>query len=213
MNKAPNNRRRRETLSAERIATEAMALVDESGLEGLSFRALGKRMGCEAMSLYHYYPSKQHLIDALVNICIAETPVPEPGPSPRERLKEFCMRYRATVLLHPGFAPVFTTHRLNHREGLAWLDESVQIFSASDAPMSRKAELFRVISYFMTGAVLDEALGYAKGPSAADPVPGDEAKRDYPHILGIGAYFGQENHLRFYETGLDVLLDWVEENL
>ena len=82
-----SGRRKKPDLSADKIAAEAMALVDESGLDGLSFRALGKRLGCEAMSLYHYYPSKQHLIDALVNICIAETPVPEPGPSPRERLK------------------------------------------------------------------------------------------------------------------------------
>lgn len=58
--------------------------------------------------------------------------------------------------------------------------------------------------------MLDEALGYARGPSAADPVPADEAQRDFPAILGVCAHFGKENHLRFFETGLDVLLDWVD---
>lgn len=214
MSDQPRKRGRRRTpLSPEKIAAEAMALVDEGGMEALSFRALAKRLHCEAMSLYHYFPSKQHLIDALVNICIAETPVPQPGPGRRERLKEFCMRYRATVLRHPGFAPILTTHRLNHREGLAWLDEAVRIFEAEGLPASKRAVLFRVLSYYMTGAVLDEALGYAKGPSAAEPVPGEDAQRDFPAILAIGAHFGKENHLAFYETGLDLILDWIEREV
>ena len=77
----------------------------------------------------------------------------------------------------------------------------------------RTATLFRVLSYFITGAAVDEALGYAKGPSAAVPVPPDEAKRDFPAILGIGAYFGKENHLGFYEEGLAVILDWIEAEI
>ena len=206
-------RRKRQPLSADRIATEAMALVDEAGLDALSFRALGKRLGCEAMSLYHYYPSKQHLIDALVTICLAETPVPPPDPTPRTGLREFCRRYRATILRHPAFASILTTHRLNHREGLAWLEDCMALFEPSDAPVAKKAELFRVISYYLTGAVLDEALGYAAGPSAADPVPADEARESFPLVMAMGAHFGRENHQRFFEAGLDVLLDWVEANL
>ncbi|WP_347312440.1 TetR/AcrR family transcriptional regulator [Defluviimonas sp. SAOS-178_SWC] len=206
-------KRKRTPLSAERIATEAMALVDEGGIDALSFRTLAARLKCQAMSLYHYYPSKQHLIDALINICLAEIEIPGPGLPLRERLHRFCLNYRATVLRHPGFAAIFTSHRLNHREGLATLDACVRMFDGAGVSYERKASLFRVLSYYITGAVLDEALGYAKGASAADPVPLDEARRDFPEIMGIGAYFGRENHLKFYETGLGVLLDWIEADL
>lgn len=208
-------KRKRTPLSADRIAAEAMALVDEGGIDALSFRTLAARLKCQAMSLYHYFPSKQHLIDALVNICLAETPIPGPDLPFRERLHEFALRYRATNLRHPGFAQILTTHRLNHREGLAWLDSFVRIFDDAGRPASqaRKATLFRVLSYFICGAVVDEALGYAKGPGAADPVPADEAKRDFPAILGIGAHFGRENHQRFYEEGLNVIFDWIEADL
>jgi AcrR family transcriptional regulator len=211
----PSPKRKRTPLSAERIAAEAMALVDEGGIDALSFRTLAGRLKCQAMSLYHYYPSKQHLIDALVSICLLETPAPGPELPFRERLHEFCSRYRATALRHPGFAQVLLTHRLNHRDGLAWLDAGVRIFDVAGSTVSteRKATLFRVLSYFLSGASLDEALGYTKGPSAANPVPRDEAKRDFPAILGIGAYFGKENHLRFFEEGLGVLLDWIEVEL
>lgn len=208
-------KRKRRALSADRIAAEAMALVDEGGIDALSFRSLAARLKCQAMSLYHYYPSKQHLIDALVSICLAETPVPGPDLVFRARLHEFCLRYRATALRHPGFAQILTTHRLNHRDGLAWLDACVRMFDQPGCRLTkeRTATIFRVLSYFITGAAVDEALGYAKGPSAAVPVPADEAKRDFPAILGIGAYFGKENHLGFYEEGLAVILDWIEAEI
>lgn len=84
MARAPRNRRRT-PLNRERIAAAGTAIVDKKGLDALSFRTLGKRLKCEPMSLY-YYPSKQHLLDAMVSICLAETPVPPPGPPMRERI-------------------------------------------------------------------------------------------------------------------------------
>ena len=202
--------KRRAPLSAERIAAEALALVDEVGLEALSFRALGRRLGCEAMSVYHYYPSKQHLLDAMVTACLAETPLPPPGRPARDRLRAFALGYREMVLRHAGFAPVLVVHRLNHREGLAWLEGIAGLIGGPEMPAARRAALFRVLSYFVAGACLDEAQGYAKGPGAADPLPADAAAAEFPAITAIGAYFGEENHLRFYEEGLEVILDWIE---
>jgi AcrR family transcriptional regulator len=207
------SRKTRPALSADRIAAEAMALCDEAGFDAVSFRALGKRLGCEAMSLYHYFPSKQHLVDAMVNTCLAETPVPSPGPPARERMRALCHAYRATAVRHAGFAPILFTHRLNHREGLAWLDEVAGIFDDTRADDLRRATVFRVISYYLTGASLDEALGYARGPSAANPVPGDVAQRDFPRILALGAYFGKAYHDPFFDAGLDLLMDWMEREL
>lgn len=206
-------RRKRKPLSRESIAAEAMALVDEGGLDALSFRALGRRMGCEAMSLYHYFPSKQHLTDALVDICLDDIELPPPDLPQRERIRLFSHSLRRAILRHPAFAPVITTHRLNHRKGLEMLDACIELFRSDRITTERKATLFRVLSHFVMGAVIDEALGYAKGPSAAEPVPADVARRDFPAIMGVGAYFGQKYHLRYFETGLDILLDWIESEL
>ena len=190
-----------------------MALVDSVGLDALSFRALGKRLGCEAMSLYYYYPSKQHLIDALVTLCLDETPIPEPGLDRREHLRQFCRNYRATAVRHASFAPVLFTHRLNHAEGLAWLDRSLHILDDTDADDLTKATVFRVISYYVTGAALDESLGYAAGPTAAVPVPPDQAQQEFPRVSALGAHFGKENHDAFFDAGLDLILDWIDRVL
>ncbi len=55
----------REPLSRERIITAALELVDAEGLEGLTMRALGRRLGVEAMAIYHYFPNKSALLEAM----------------------------------------------------------------------------------------------------------------------------------------------------
>src|SRR5258706_8048377 len=52
-------------LSRERVCREALALVDEEGLDALSMRRLGARLGVEAMSLYRHVRDKADLLDAL----------------------------------------------------------------------------------------------------------------------------------------------------
>src|SRR6185437_6385691 len=63
----PKQRQKQEppSLSRERICREALALVDEEGLEALSMRRLGARLGVEAMSLYRHVRDKRDLLDAL----------------------------------------------------------------------------------------------------------------------------------------------------
>ncbi|MCV2871734.1 TetR/AcrR family transcriptional regulator [Defluviimonas sp. WL0050] len=207
---AKKPRSKRVPLSAERIAAEAMQLVDEAGLNGFSFRNLAARLGCQAMSLYHYYPSKAHLFEALIDICIAETPLPPEDLHWRERIFRFCLNYRDTALRHPGFFLYFATFRLNNASGLAFLDAIVKMMAGSGLEPKRLALHFRAISYYVTGAGVDESLGYAKGSSAVEPVPGDVAARDYPSIIGIGQYFGKAHHGEMFEHGLNELLDRME---
>lgn len=44
---------------------EAMTLVDENGLDGLTVKRLAERVGCSAGALYRHFPSKDALIGAM----------------------------------------------------------------------------------------------------------------------------------------------------
>src|SRR5438477_12031705 len=81
-------------LSRDRIVDAALALIHDDGLAAFSTRKLGERLGCEAMSIYHHFPSKQHLLDALVEHAIQTVEVPEPGPGAIERLRRSLYSYR-----------------------------------------------------------------------------------------------------------------------
>ncbi len=212
MDDAPAPPKPRPHLSHERIIEAAFRLVDTDGLEAFSFRTLATRLNCQAMSLYHYFPSKAHLYEAMVGECIAELPLPATGTW-RERLEHETLAYRGIALRHPGFFPYFTVFRQNNVAGLDYLDRILSVFAMTGLPPERRAFHFRIFGYFLGGAGMEEALGYAKGPSSVNPVPDDVARRDYPAIMAVGPWFGRDHHAAIFRHGLGVLLDAVEADI
>ena len=75
-------RHQKEQLSRERIVAEAVQLLDAEGIEALSMRTLGQRLGAGATSLYRHVASKDELIELVVDEVYGEIDVPdlaEPG--------------------------------------------------------------------------------------------------------------------------------------
>lgn len=210
---AKDRRLRGPALSAGRIAAEALALIDAEGLEAFSFRTLAARLGCQAMSIYNYYPSKAHLFEELVGMVLAEATAPDaPGPW-QDRLRRALAAYRRAALNHPGFFVYFATFRMNNRAGLTFLDGILRIFQDTGLPVEAQARHFRILSYFLTGACLDETLGYAKGPSATTPVPAEEARRDFPAIMAVGPFFAPDRHQATFDAGVEVLIAGIQADL
>ncbi|MEZ5922351.1 MAG: TetR family transcriptional regulator [Parvularculaceae bacterium] len=64
-------------LSREAVAAAALALIEEEGLARFSTRRLAARLGLQAMSLYHYFPNRGALTEAVVDRMIAEVDLPQ----------------------------------------------------------------------------------------------------------------------------------------
>lgn len=204
---------KRTQLTADAIARTALALADAEGLDNFSYRNLAKKLGCEAMSIYHYYPSKAHLLDAMVALCLAElTFLPAHLPW-QDRLRHGAAGWRTLALRHPGFFPFLAVYRLNSPEGLAMLDQVVSVFRAAGLSPEGQARGFRVFGYYITGAALDEAIGYAKGPSSANPLPDGVAAAKFPAITGIGTWFAREHHKSTFDLGVEMLVRGIEDLL
>ena len=67
---ARRGRGERVGLSRQQILDAALGLVDRDGLKGLTMRSLGQELGVEAMTLYHYVPNKDALLDGLVDLLL-----------------------------------------------------------------------------------------------------------------------------------------------
>ena len=63
----------REPLTKEKIVEKAIELLDAEGVERLSMRRLGEALGVEAMALYHHFPNKDAILDAVIGRIVAET--------------------------------------------------------------------------------------------------------------------------------------------
>ncbi len=196
-------------LSVERITEVALALIDAEGLDAFSFRTLAAQLGCQAMSIYHYFPSKAHLYEALVDICLADAvDYPESGDW-AVRIRAATQAYRRMALGHPKFFLFIATFRLNNQAGMGFLNRILKIYAETGLTTEAQARHFRIMGYFLVGAMIDETMGYAKGPSSVNPVPFSDAQRDYPAITAVGPYFGTDRHKRTFDAGIDALIDAI----
>jgi len=205
-------RGRRPPLSRERIELAALDLIEQVGLEEFSTRKLGEVVGCEAMSIYHHFPSKSHLLNALLDRVLAARPLPAMDLPPVEWIRQMSYWYRAIGTEHPRLFQYIALHRMNTRTGLGMLNTIINAFKRLGLDAETTARLFRAYSYYLTGAILDETSGYAKGPSAADPVPEEEVTRNYPHVVAAGRYFQREHFDRTFSTGLEIFLRQLEDS-
>jgi AcrR family transcriptional regulator len=100
----------RETLSREQIVKTAMLVLDEEGVAGLSMRKLAARLGSGATSLYWHVPTKDDLVDLLIDEVWAEIDVPEPELAGwRSGALLFGHSLRSAVLRHPWLPEVMYT--------------------------------------------------------------------------------------------------------
>ena len=201
---------KREPLAKERIVLKALELIEREGLDGFSFRKLATDLHCEAMSLYYHFPSKAHLFDALVAHCLSQHQWLPEGTHWRAALHHVLIEFRQVAHRNPAFFPFIVLYRMNSPKGLSLLEGILSIFRRAGFSPEQSAKYFRLLSYYVTGAALDETSGYAKGPSAAEPVPNDVVARDYPTVVSVGPYFRPSNFDATFFTGLDLLLDGIE---
>lgn len=197
----------RAPLSRERIEHAALQLIDQVGLEAFSTRRLGELLGCEAMSIYHHFPSKAHILDALVDRVVGSAHIPSHDLDSIERLRGLARGWRDMALRHPRFFSFLSVHRLNSETGVKYLNEILGALRDAGLDNENAARFFRVMSYFLMGAALDEISGYAKGPSSLDPISDEELARRFPQIATAGEFFLPPHFDRTFEMGLNLFLE------
>jgi AcrR family transcriptional regulator len=199
----------RRPLTRERIEIAALELIESGGLQSFSTRKLAEALGCEAMSIYHHFPSKAHLMDAVLDRALLEVEIPPHDLPPIERIRRMAWGIRSLALARPEFFQFMALHRMNTPGGLASLEAIIGAFRDAGFNAEQTARLFRAYSYYVIGAGLDEAAGYSKGPSAAVPVPDNDFKRDFPTVAAAGPFFRPEERAKTFEVGLEMMLDGI----
>ncbi|HSC63383.1 MAG TPA: hypothetical protein VLD35_07110, partial [Caldimonas sp.] len=150
--------------------------------------------------------SKQHLLDALVEHAIASVEVPEPGPDGEARLRRTLDSYRAMAHRWPALFPLVALHRLNMPVGIRFIESILRVIHWKMQDPELTARHFRAMGYYLIGAGLEETAGYAKGPSAADPVDDAFVAREAPHLAMVARYFAPSEWNATWQLGVDALI-------
>jgi AcrR family transcriptional regulator len=222
-------RRQREQLSRERIVAEAIALLDEEGVEALSMRALGQRLGAGATSLYRHVANKDELIELVVDEVYGELEVPEvtdPGAW-RLALHVTAHSLRQTGLRHMWMMNVLGQVGLNYL-GPNVVDlttRGLAILTTAGFDMQEATKAMSSVSSYVIGITSAEAgwltalrrQGYDErewyrtvGPKMAESAIDPALAEVYLKQLGKDPDEAREENFVY---GLDLMLDSLQVRL
>jgi AcrR family transcriptional regulator len=105
-------RGRKPTLQLDTVVNTAIALADERGITAASMANVAKALGVGTMTLYTYVPSKEELLDLMVDQALLERRLPGPGEDRpadwRAQVELYSDETRAMYSRHPWLARVST---------------------------------------------------------------------------------------------------------
>jgi AcrR family transcriptional regulator len=134
-------------LSKERVLRAGVELAARDGIESLTMRKLADELGAGAMSLYHYVPNKEELLDGMVDIVFGEIELPPTDVDWRTAMRrraistrEVLNRHRWAVgLMESRTTPGPASLRVHDavlgclREGGFSIEMTIQAYSVLDA--------------------------------------------------------------------------------
>lgn len=163
-------REARPPLSRAAIVEAALALVDAGGMEALSMRAIGSRLGVQAMSLYHHVPNKAALLDALHErlILSIEFDVPDDDDW-TEVLRGLAHAYRRVALDHPQSFVLLATRPLGTPAAIAHVAPLLDALARPGFGARQRMLLVDVFFTSLNGLLLAEVAPVPGHSDAAEP--------------------------------------------
>jgi AcrR family transcriptional regulator len=222
-------------LSLDMIVDAAIIVADEQGMEALSMRAVGERLGRTGMALYTYVPGKRELVDLMYDRALAELPTDyDLSAGWRVAVMAWVDDLWSFFLRHPWVLqvsqarPVLGPHEFVVGETLA------SILAATGLEVGVQRRIFGTLFHVVRGAaqtaveshlavqatdVSEEQWWYARSAMLAQVAP-DFAER-FPQFTRLHAdtaepvaddtmQYVEREAWQTLEVGLAVLLDGIE---
>lgn len=199
-------------LDREKIAAEALALIDEEGLEGFSMRRLGARLGVEAMSIYHHFPAKADVLDGVADALAAQL-APPAGKTWRAKLADSARRYRALAIEHPSAFMLLTTRRAGGPNAFAAYESILAVLHEAGFSGDKLAKAFRLIGYYVGGAGHAEIATRGAEAVARRNEQLPHAATAYPLMAGATRHLTVSKLDSVFEFGLNLILDGLAAEL
>lgn len=191
-------------LSHDTIRIAALALIDRDGLDAFSIRKLGAQLGCEGMALYWYYPSKDALLDAVVDELMAGVAhTMQDGRDWVAALRQLALAYRDVARTHPRAFPLLATRRFATEGTYAFLEQLFELARAQGIDDRTTARFYRVVSSFCNGFALSE-LAAPRGPQDPTTAP---LRRKYARVAAVSAWLEPRYLDDIFNFGLELQLD------
>lgn len=214
---APRRGARERTLTRDRIAAAALAIVDAEGLDAMTMRRVAEALGTGAASLYAHVSGKEELIELVIDRVIGETELPEPAPDEfwGDQIKAGVRAIRAAFSAHRDLARASFARIPFGENAMRGADWMIGIMRRAQLPDTVIAYAVDLLALYAT-AIAYEDSQYANeqlSPEQFDAYAQDLRRYfealppdRFPHVAALaGPLTGGTGEERF-EFGLEVLI-------
>lgn len=205
----------RGALNRDRVLRAAVALADELGIGALSMRALGQRLGVEAMSLYKHVTNKDDVLDGIVDRVAAEIELPSHEGPWRVEMRRRAISAHRVLLKHP-WATMLIVSRANVGPAmLRYVDTTIGCLVNAGFSYALADHAWNALDSYTYGFTLQK-LNFPFAPDeyaeVAKAYLPQIPKEEFPHLYGMSLQIieGQHDGLHDIDLGLELLLDGLE---
>ena len=209
----------RDTLNRERVVRAAMDLADERGIESLTMRELGRRLGVEAASLYNHVAGKDDLLDGMADLVVAEIDLPSYGVDWKEAMRRRAVSAREVFSRHPWAAGLIDSRGPSGPCSLSYVDRVLGTLLQAGFSPGIAANAFLALDSYIYGFERQWSslsLGAAVDTTeAAEEVLAAIPQGAYPSLARVATDYAAKPYgdAAVFDFGLELILDGLQRLL
>ena len=207
----------RAPLSRERVLRAAVSLADEDGLESLTMRELGLRLGVEAMSLYNHVANKVDLLDGMVDLVVSEIELPTDAVDWREAMRRRAISAQSVFTHHPWASALVDSRESSGPARLRYFDWVIGTLRRAGFTLELAVRAFSLLDSYVYGFGRQQLNVSAGGDLEPEElgaaflraIPADE----YPYLREMVVDYAMKagyDASADFDFGLDLILDGLQ---
>jgi AcrR family transcriptional regulator len=209
----------RETLNRERVVRAAAELADESGIESVTMRELGRRLGVEAASLYNHVAGKDDLLNGMADLAAAEIELPSSDIAWKEAMRRRAVSARGVFLRHRWAAALLDSVEWRGPYSLLYADRVLgTLIEAGFSPVIASWAFIGLDSYiygFERQRSNFSQSDYVDTIEVAEEVLAAIPQGEYSSLAAVAMEYADKPYDEdaAFEFGLGLMLDSLERQL
>lgn len=206
-------------LTRELVLRAALTIMDESGIETLSMRLLGSRLGVEAMSLYNHVTNKDDILDGVLDLVVEEIAIPAVDANWRSAMKERAVSAWVAFKRHPWASALMDSRLSSSPARLGYFDRIIGTLHRAGFSLELAARAFSVLDCYVYGfgrqrlnmASSDEKEDEKRAEAFLEIIPA-QSYTYLAQMAELSMKTGYDEDADF-EFGLNLILDGLERLL
>jgi len=170
-------------LSSNRIVTTAQALADREGLDAVTLRRLATELGVHVTSLYNHVPTRDAIVDGIVELLISEADLPGSPRDWEEWVRGFVAAVGALAVAHPGAFAALERRPVQGEHALASFEVALATFARAGLSPADAYSAIKATTHVALAIGVERALA-ARGNTVEteiDTLPADR----FPYLRAL----------------------------